>query len=214
MLYLAGNHSTVWELRRRGLNMGWLMSPGCERRPIGRTGAIVPYAVDNGLFRPFGAPPAPETSRLGVYELLCKTVRLGWHPPLWYVVPDVPYRGEESLRLSREHAPVLRRLFPRIPQAIAVQDGMRLEDAEGFEVVFVAGSTAWKEKTLPAWCEWAHRRGLVCHIARVNTARRIEMCLAAKADSADGTAIARGHRRALRAVIGSMRRAATEPLLW
>lgn len=214
MLYLGGNHSTVWTLRRDGYPLGWLMSPGSERRPINRGGEVVPYAVDNGLFRPPDAPPAPPAARLGVYELLCKTFRLGWPAPLWYVVPDVPYDGAASRVVTAEHAPRMRALFPQLRQAVAVQDGMRFEDAEAFEVVFVAGSTEWKERTLGAWCAWAHERGKLCHVARVNTARRLQMCIDAKADSADGTAISRGHRRALRAVLGTLRRSRDEPMLW
>lgn len=203
MLYLAGNHATVWELRAEGFDMGWLLSPGSERRPV-RAAGVMPYAVDNGLYRAPDAPPAPPAARLRVYELLCKIDRLGWPAPFWYVVPDVPYDGEASRAVTAEHAPIMRRLFPALKQAIAVQDGMELADAEGFDVVFVAGSTEWKELTLPMWAEWSRREGKLCHVARVNTARRIRMCQDAGVDSVDGTAIARGHRKSMSAVLRAM----------
>ena len=204
MLYMAANHSEVWKLRANGLPFGWLLSPGAERRPI-RGDRAIPYAIDNGLFRPPGAPPAPESACLNVYELLCKSVRLNWPRPLWYVVPDVPYDGAASLRRTMEHAPRLAALFPDVPQAIAVQDGMSFEAAEPFPVVFVAGSTDWKLRTLAGWAKWANERGKLCHVARVNTARRLRRCLRAGAASADGTAIAKGHRASLSALVDTLR---------
>lgn len=213
MLYLASNHSSVWRLRRDGHSLGWLLSPAGTRCPVAADGTKMPYAVDNGLFRAFGKPPATEAERLGVYEVMCRISRLGWPPPLWYVVPDVPYDGAASLRVTQEHAPRMRSMFPGVRQAIAVQDGMTFESAESFEVVFVAGSDGWKERTLGEWCRWAHGRGKLCHVARVNTARRMQMCVDARADSADGTCIAYGFD-SLRPLLRVMAQAAESPLLW
>lgn len=203
MLYLAGNHATVWDLKAEGFAMGWLLSPGADRRPI-RKSAVMTYAVDNGLYRDQGLPPAPPEARLGVYELLCKIRRLGWHPPLWYVVPDVPYDGDASRVVTAEHAPMLRRLFPDLSQAIAVQNGMTPHDTDGYDVVFVAGSPEWKEATLASWADSARQRGQICHVAKVNTARRMKLCIDAGVHSTDGTAISRGHRRALAPLLRTM----------
>lgn len=212
MLYMAGNHSTAWALRREGFNIGWLLSPGGERRPVRKSGEVMPYAIDNGLYHPHDQPQKPPEAELGVYELLCKASRLKWPRPLWYVVPDVPYDGKRSLEITMAHAPRMRALFPDIPQAIAVQDGMDFAAAEPFDVVFVAGSTDWKEATLENWSKWSRERGKLCHVARVNTSRRIKLCQDAEIDSADGTAIAHGARKSMAGILRELAQGQLWPL--
>jgi hypothetical protein len=125
-------------------------------------------------------------------------------------VPDVPYNGIASLERSRSWLPKLRQQFPTIKWAVAVQDGMDESALDGFDAVFVAGSTEWKWKTAASWVTMGHARGMWVHVARVNTRRKIEYCQDIGADSADGTGIFRGDKTQLRGVLEAL----TQPSLF
>ncbi len=49
-------------------------------------------------------------------------------------------------------------------------DAMRAPHMAG---IFVGGSTAWKLRTAPYWARVAREHGLLCHVGRVGTARRV-----------------------------------------
>ena len=107
------------------------------------------------------------------------------------VVPDAVMDADGTRRLSAEW-------LPRVLDAtgmvlLAVQDGMETDVLPlGPRVgVFVGGSTEWKEATIPALALRAHRAGAVCHVGRVNSARRLAICTAAGADSFDGSSASR-----------------------
>jgi hypothetical protein len=53
--------------------------------------------------------------------------------------------------------------------------------------VFVGGTTRWKLETMANWAALARERGAWCHVARVNTVRRIRACATAGATSFDGS---------------------------
>lgn len=137
------------------------------------------------------------------YAMVRRTVAEGWEP-LFVTVPDVPYDGAASRLFSAKHRRHLRDEFPPMRLAVAVQDGMTPDDLDGYDAVFVAGSTEWKWATAAGWCAEAHARGMWAHVARVNTRRRIRQCVDMGADSADGTGIWRGDRQQLRGVMESL----------
>ncbi|MCE4570493.1 hypothetical protein [Caballeronia sp. CLC5] len=78
---------------------------------------------------------------------------------------------------------------------LAVQNGMEpphVAAVVGPEIgIFVGGDTPWKLATMATWARLAHERGAICHVGRVNTARRIRLCAAAGADSFDGSGVSR-----------------------
>jgi len=109
------------------------------------------------------------------------------------VLPDIVAGGRRSLEFSlawraRLGAPVC-------PLMLAVQDGIAPADVAavvGPELgVFVGGSTEWKERTLAGWGRLARECAARLHVGRVNTARRIHLCMAAGADSFDGSSASR-----------------------
>jgi hypothetical protein len=53
--------------------------------------------------------------------------------------------------------------------------------------VFVGGSTDWKLDTMATWAALARERGAWCHVARVNTPKRIRKVALAGATSFDGS---------------------------
>lgn len=194
MMYLPGNNSGIWRLHREGFSVGYFMSPAGVRKPC-RAGEWLPYACDNGLYRPYGLPPKPAAARGLIYGILARAVCEGWPAPLFAVVPDVPFDGSASRIVSRQHLPMMRDLFPSVPLAVAVQDGMGEDDVEGFDWIFVAGSDEWKDATVGFWCRVGRDRGMPVHLARVNERRRMDLAKDAGCASADGTGIWRGDRK-------------------
>lgn len=104
------------------------------------------------------------------------------------ITPDKVAGGLESLRLSESWIP---RLYDIAPQVIPVQNGMTpadvrplLSDRVG---IFVGGTTDWKLATMRQWGDLAKDVDCYLHIGRVNSARRIQLCQDAGADSFDGT---------------------------
>jgi hypothetical protein len=107
------------------------------------------------------------------------------------VIPDKVGDADATRRMADEWTPRLSslRLY------LAVQDGMTDADVEARACdvagVFVGGSTGWKLRTAPAWREVTKRLGMLCHVARVNTERRIEWCRGFGATSVDGSSASR-----------------------
>jgi len=111
----------------------------------------------------------------------------------WIVVPDCPFDGPESLRMSLSWLDRLREKWPRL--LLPVQDGMLPSDVAdllGDQIgLFVAGSTEWKEETMCVWAALARTRSCHCHVARVNTRSRLRLVNLARAHSFDGSAVSR-----------------------
>lgn len=215
MIYLPGNNSGIWRLRREGFNVGMMFSPDGARRPFRGEEQLAAYALDNGLYHKPDQPPKPRSVIGRFYGLLAKAAD-AWPPPLFAVVPDVPYNAEATYAELAKHAPILRELFPSIPLALAVQDGMTPKVGvycalkAGCAAIFVAGSDAWKESTVWEWVERAHAAGMLCHGARANETARIELFRRAGCDSSDGTGIWRGDKKQK----GRVLRALTQELMF
>ena len=156
--------------------IGHLYGPGGQCGPWHE----IPYALDNGAW------PAHKNARpwdeAAWRQLLVWSAMSGVRP-LWALVPDVV--GDRAATLARwsEYVSVLRAYGFRA--AFAVQDGMTFDDVPDEDcVVFLGGSTEWKEDAIAPWCE--HFPGRV-HVGRVNTWPRLIKCWRAGAVSVDGT---------------------------
>jgi hypothetical protein len=113
--------------------------------------------------------------------------------PVVGAVADVVGNRVRTLALWRRWAPYLRRRYDW-PLAFVVQDGMTKADLpRDADVVFVGGSTAWKQQTAAYWCTHHPR----VHIGRVNGERDLWRYHRAGAESCDGTGWFRGSRRQL-----------------
>lgn len=176
----TGTRRNLAALRRAGWRL-LVSATGCWRHEG------FPYAIDNGAWT---AHQQGHDIDLDIFaRLLAKMGR----DADWVVVPDIVGGGLASLDLTLEWLP---RVMDEAPRAmIAVQDGIEVDEVEtllGDRVgVFVGGSTEWKLSTMGAWAEAARRHGAWCHIARVNTARRIRRCHDVGAHSFDGTSASR-----------------------
>ena len=148
-----------------------------------------PWAFDNGAFsdftagRPFDEPAFVEA---------CNAVRLfvasGGPRPDFVVVPDIVAGGTASLAFSEAWRA---RVVDLGPPYLAVQDGMEETDVDavigGYAGIFVGGTLAWKRRTSWRWVEFAHARGLRCHIGRVGTGARARWANGIGADSIDSS---------------------------
>lgn len=74
---------------------------------------------------------------------------------------------------------------------IPVQDGMEVGDVRPHlrpgVGVFIGGTTEWKLSTMRQWGALGQEAGVHVHCGRVNSAKRIQMCIDAGVTSSDGT---------------------------
>lgn len=126
------------------------------------------------------------------YLKMCTRLSAAVIRPLWIAVPDVPFDGENTVR-SWYHWIERFRAFG-LPLAFVVQDGMvAAEVPSEAAVVFVGGSTEWKQESAAYWCRHFPR----VHVGRVNGERDLWRYYRAGAESCDGTGWFRGDRRQL-----------------
>lgn len=146
-----------------------------------------PYALDNGAWTAHqNGRPFDSAAFLGCVDLLGKGAD-------FVVVPDIVAGGLRSLEFSLSWLPRVSWATERV--LLAVQDGMSQRDVSAFlsprAGIFIGGTTAWKLATLKEWARLAKARDCWCHVGRVNTVRRIGLCVEAKADSFDGSSASR-----------------------
>lgn len=105
------------------------------------------------------------------------------------VLPDIVAGGMRSLDFSLSWLDRVRAYGRLI--LLPIQDGMTIEAVDpvlGDGVgIFIGGSTEFKEKAIPDWCDFARMYGIYSHVGRVNSRRRLKLCKQAGADSFDGS---------------------------
>lgn len=156
------------------------------------------YALDNGAWTAFqellkGLRPTAVPD-LAAFDRAVTALGAGAD---FIVVPDIVMGGERSWALTRFWLRRLRRdrRLKGVTLLIAVQNGFepaKIAPYLGPRVgVFVGGDTEWKLATMSVWARLARQRGAVCHVGRVNTAKRIWLCEAAGVHSFDGSSASR-----------------------
>lgn len=187
MLVMPANGSYPWLHYWAGRapgSVGHLYSPGGQRGPYCYAkGAYLPYALDNGAFTGFDEARWRSLLQWSV----------GKTPPaLWAACPDVVGDSVTTRKLWSQYSQVIIDLG--LLAAFVVQDGANAGDVpETAAVVFVGGSTHWKETSLEYWCSHFKR----VHVGRVNGYRMLRRCADAGAESCDGTGWGRGDHRQL-----------------
>lgn len=156
--------------------VGHMYSPGGERGPWRE----LPHALDNDAW------PAAKNKRprkVDAHRRMLNWSLLSGIPPLWALVPDVVADRDATLHDWDVYAPAMAGMGFRL--AFAAQDGMTFDDVPNSEcVVFLGGSTAWKDKAIKPWCERFPGR---VHVGRVNGMPRLLAAWHAGAISVDGT---------------------------
>lgn len=175
----TGTTRNLAALRERG--WGLLVS----RAGVWRTEGFDRVCGDNGAWADFKAGRTFDEDAYDRFLDWFSTQR----EPDWLVLPDIVAGGLRSLDLSMRYINRCRSLTSLV--LIAVQDGMTTEDLSslvGPQVgIFLGGSTAWKLATMRQWGEFCVERGVYYHVARVNSAKRMRMAIAAGAESIDGS---------------------------
>jgi len=139
-----------------------------------------PWALDNGAYadwkngRPFRA------------ERFFNCVAQAADPD-FVVCPDIIAGGAASLAVSASWAKALAPFGHRL--ALVVQNGMTEDQVfsamPSFDLIFVGGTTEWKERTARRWVDLAHSLGKSCHIGRAGTARKVAWARSTGCDSID-----------------------------
>lgn len=145
------------------------------------------FAVDNGCYaahhRQEDWNPAP------FLNILTKCKKEG-RKPEFIVIPDIPM-SSDSLNFSKAWMSVLRSMFPSFSKYLAVQDGTLPENVEDMipeiDGIFIGGSMGWKMDNLKKWVDYAHEKGICCHVGRIGPIQRMLICELAGADSIDST---------------------------
>lgn len=156
--------------------IGHLYSPGGQRGPW----PFVPYALDNGAYPAFtsGQPWDVQAWRELLHWAACSGQQ-----PLWVLVPDVVGNRQATLDNWPVYVPEVKRRGFR--PALAIQDGMTFDDVPAdAEMLFIGGSTEWKDSAIGPWCARFPNR---VHVGRVNEWDRLARCWRAGAVSVDGT---------------------------
>ncbi len=156
--------------------IGHLFSPSGERGPW----LEIPYGLDNGAWGAHLNSTEWDEAR---WRRLLDWAALSGIRPLWAVVPDVV--GDRTATLERwpRFVGVVRAHGFR--PAFAAQDEMTFDDVPDSEcVVFLGGSTEWKDAAIGPWCKRFPGR---VHVARVNGSERLLASYHAGAISVDGT---------------------------
>jgi hypothetical protein len=120
-------------------------------------------------------------------------------PCLFAVAPDVVGDAKATMEMSRPYFAKVRELG--YPVALVLQDGQEGVPIPWDEIdaVFVGGSDEFKLGPVAAdLCREAKRRGKWVHLGRVNSYKRFAYAASIGCDSADGTYLIYGAKRAPR----------------
>ena len=173
-------------LARETGRIGHLFSPGAERGPW----PWFPYALDNGAFAAWDI--ANNVWDEAAWDVNAWRRMLFWassqqQKPLWAIVPD--WIGDGAKTIERWH-----QFKGEVPfaKALAVQDGMTIEDAQAInpDVICVGGTTEWKWATVEMWVKAFPR----VHVLRVNSPTKLDWLESIGVESCDGTGWNRGDK--------------------
>lgn len=165
--------------------LAWLIGPGGWREPP----EFMPVAIDNGAFPAW--TKGEKWDELAFMALLETAHRFS--RPKWAVVPDVVTDREGTIERWGTWQPILAKLYPSLPLAMAVQDGMTPRDVpDNADWIFVGGADPWKMQSVPMWTEAFPGR---VHVGRVNGEKRLWECDNAGVSSVDGTGWFRGNKQ-------------------
>lgn len=194
----ANSSGWFWHSLARETGMlGHLFSPGAQRGPW----PWLPYSCDNAAFQywdektnVFDFERWDREGDAAFWKLVAWCACQN-EMPGFIVVPDVPGNAAATLERWKLIAPRIRRELPGVALALAVQDGMTVEDVLALEiqpdVICVGGSTEWKWQTIPYWAAHFAR----VHVLRVNAPSKLDELRELGIESCDGTGWNMGDRK-------------------
>jgi len=187
MLIYTGNSSgrALEEVKRLGMGIMICTTPSGS---VDKEWKGLPLALDNGAFSCWnrGLPFMSDVFRNQIVAVHKNGLSLNF-----MVCPDLIGRGKKSLDFSMKWARGELLSCGRL--ALAVQDGMtpamvdERNPEEYFNTIFVGGTKEWKWNNAGDWVEYAHSKGLKCHIGRCGTLDKMLYAHDIGADSVDST---------------------------
>jgi hypothetical protein len=181
-------------LARETGRIGHLYSPGAQRGPW----PWFPYALDNGAFSCWDMQSnsfdAVKWAEVYVkWQALIYWAASATQRARWAIVPDEPGNGQATL--TKWDAYVQQVTDAEIPAALAVQDGMTVQDVKNLKlspsVICVGGTTEWKWETVEMWATEFSR----VHVLRCNSPEKLYWLEELGVESCDGTGWNRGDRK-------------------
>ena len=185
----------IWHcLARETGRIGHLYSPGAQRGPW----PWMPYALDNGAFSCW--KPADNTfdedkwrKNEHAWRSMLMWAQVAPTKPMWAIVPDIPGNSKLTLLRWKYYAGEVK--DAGIPLAIAVQDGMTVDQVRRLQpvpkVICVGGTTEWKWETVEMWAKEFPR----VHLLRCNAPTKLDWLESLGVESCDGTGWNRGDRK-------------------
>ena len=167
-------------------NWRWLLSPCCPNVVwSGNINTDHGYAIDNGVYADWAAGREYQIHK---FHRLLK--QYGENAD-WIVIPDAVGDRKKTLELADKHIDDL----SDYPLMLVIQDGMVISDILPYLVklkgIFLGGSTEYKLGKMKYWAKFARDNNILCHVGRVNTVKRLNLCFGAGATSFDGSGPAR-----------------------
>lgn len=171
-----------------------LLSPN---RPYKNMQKCAGYAIDNGAWSAFKSQtrynPDPFLEDVGRYG----------EDADFIVIPDVVEDAAGTFREAEKWIPILesyRCLF-------VAQDGMNISDMRDFVMsgigIFIGGSTEYKLSNIRPISNLCDQHNVLCHVGRVNSIKRMHICINNGAHSFDGSGMAR-FKNTARQVTGAL----------
>ncbi len=180
-----------------------MLQPAMGNHPIGGR----PWAADNGCFamgtRFNVSKWLKFLKEFAVYQSTC----------LFAVAPDVVGDARATQERSAPFLPMIRQAG--YAPAFVAQDGWdeKVIDWDGFNCLFIGGSTSFKLQRSEELANLAHGYGKWVHVGRVNSERRLRAMMSYGVDSVDGTYLTFGPRTNLPKLRGWFENAVRQPAL-
>lgn len=198
MIYLATPSSDLIKLKIQDRTIGQLVTPNSGNKLV--EGAI--WGLDNGCY-----------SANWSQEKWLRTLEryTGEQDCRFAVVPDVVGDSVATDLLWDEWASIVKQLG--FAAAYVTQNGCE-EIPLNADALFTGGDDAWKlgTKAQELVLE-AKRRGIWCHMGRVNSRKRVRYATSCGYDSVDGTYLAFAPNQNLPKLLSWMREATTQGVL-
>lgn len=159
-------------------HIGFLITPRARWLPD----PAYPWAADNDAYSGFDAD---------AYRQMIDRVA-GIEGCMFATLPDVVGDHLATFDMADEWLPELE---GRFPIGLVAQDGMSIADLDWWSAaihcLFIGGSTEWKMgRDAARLVMRAKQLGLLVHMGRVNSARRLRYAMALGCDTVDGSSMA------------------------
>lgn len=161
--------------------LGVLLTPAAGNRVQTAVSLGLPWAADNAAFSGFD-----ERAFLAMLDRI-----KGVPGCLWVCCPDVVCDARATLEQFARWESVMRDRGGQ-PVALVAQNGLTVDAVPWGRIacLFIGGDNGFKDGADGRRLARAAKdRGKLVHVGRVNTRRRVELCVAMGADTVDGTGV-------------------------